>query len=250
MSILHSIVLGTISLLVLCSIQLSAQSVRSTVREGNKLYEQGRFADAGANYKQALESDKTLNESLFNLGDALYKQGKYEEAADQFRLLSVQKDVDKQTLAKTYHNIGNALLKKDKLDESVHAYKQALKMNPQDAETRYNLAYAQAKLQQEQQQQNKDQKNDKDKQQDQQQKQEQKQNQQKQDNQNQQQQNQAQNQQKNQQQQQNQAQAQNKPSISKADAERILEALNNDEKNVQKKLVKKKATPIAIEKDW
>jgi Ca-activated chloride channel family protein len=199
-------------------------SPRSLAREGNTAYQQGKYDEASVNYRASLERDKTFTEGIFNLGDALYKQGKYDEAADQFRLAAMQKHIEKELLAKSYHNLGNAMVKTNKLQEAVDAYKRALKANPNDDETRHNLSYALMKLQQQQQQS------------------------QQQQNQQQQQQQQSQ-QQQNQQQQQAQS-AQQKPSLSKVDAERILEALNNEEKNVQKKLIKKKVVPVIIEKDW
>lgn len=226
---------GMVFLMLLLSgnIVIFAQSARSQARNGNTAYDQGRYQDAETAYKHSIEADKKLRESMFNVGDALYKQAKYDEALDYFRLLSTQKDVSKDMLAKVYHNIGNSLLKKNKPEESIAAYKQALKQNPHDEDTRYNLAFARAKLQQQQQQQQKNQsgQNQKEQQQQQQNAADQQQQQQKPP-------------------QQQPSSSQSKPNISKADAERILEALNNDEKNVQKKLIKKKVTVQSIEKDW
>jgi tetratricopeptide (TPR) repeat protein len=199
---------------------------RALAREGNALYHQGKYGGALEQYRHALEEDKTLNQAIFNTGDALYKQGKYDEAADQFRLFTLQKGLNNHLLAQGYHNLGNSLLKQKKLQESVEAYKQALRNNPNDDDTRHNLAYAQMLLQQQNKQQQQNQ-------------QQNQQNQQQQEQQNQQ-----------QQQQQNQSPASQRPNLSKADAERMLEALNNEEKNIQKKLLRKRAVPRFIEKDW
>jgi tetratricopeptide (TPR) repeat protein len=230
------------------------KSARSLARDGNTLYYAGRFEDAASKYSSAFETDKKLKESVFNIGDALYKQGKFDAAADQFRLLTAYKDLDKTTLAKTHHNLGNTLLKQQKYAEAIESYKRALRLNASDEDTRHNLAYTQMQLQQQQkQQQNKNQKQDQQKQ-DQQKQDQQKQDQQKQDQQKQDQQKQDQQKQDQQKQdQQSQMQpsgAQQKPNLSKADAERMLEALNNQEKDVQKKLVRKRAVPVVIEKDW
>ncbi len=147
---------------------------------------------------------------------------------------------DKLELAKVYHNLGNSFLELDSLEESIEAYKNALRNNPKDMETKYNLAYAQQKLKEQQQNQCNKQNQDQEKQD------EQKDQQQKQDEQ------QKQDQQKNQQEQKQQQQEQQENKISKEDAQRLLEALENDEKEVQKRLKKAKAQAhkITIEKDW
>ena len=227
----HSITLITLITLITGN-TCFAQSDRTLAREGNKLYNDKKYSDAEVKYKKALAKNNNLIESKFNLGDAYYKQEKYDDAAQQYQDVIALKP-GKSTLTKAYHNLGNALLKSKKYQESIDAYKKALINNPTDNDTRYNLAYAQNMLreqqQKQQQQQNQNQnQNQKDKKQQQQQKQQQKQ----------------------QQQQQQQNQAQKKPEISKEDAERILQALNNDEKNKQKKFQKHAMAKVQIEKDW
>lgn len=240
-------------LMMFCTCLLFGQTDRSLVREGNSLYKQDKYADAETNYRKALEKNKEFNQGVFNLGDALYKQGRYDEAAEQYRN-SAAKETDPSAKAQALHNLGNSLLKGKKIPESISAYEEALKLHPDDLDTKYNLEYAQALLQQQQQKQNQknnDKKDNKDQQkQDQQKKDQQKQDQQKQDQQKQDQQKQD-SQQKNQDQKQQQDQAQQrKQQISKKDAERILEALNNQEKDVQKKLKKKVPARVHVDKDW
>jgi tetratricopeptide (TPR) repeat protein len=215
---------------------------RAEARAGNGAYSNGRFKEAETAYREALKQDNTLREGTFNLGDALYKQKKYDEAGDQFRLLADNSKAPSSLRSQSYHNLGNTFLQSKKLQESVNAYKNALRFNPTDEDARHNLAYAQKLLlqqQQEQQKKNQDNKNNDEQKQDQQQDQQQ----QNQDNKN----NQDQNKQNQQQQPQ---QSQTQPKLSKADAERILDALNNEEKNIQKRLIKRKANGVVIEKDW
>jgi Ca-activated chloride channel homolog len=225
-----------------CAGFTEAQSERSLIREGNHQYKDNKFADAEVNYRKALEKNKELSQGTFNLGDALYKQGRFDEAAEQYRNIA-SKSGDANLKSQAYHNLGNSLLKGQKIPESIAAYKEALKLSPNDADTKYNLEYAKAllKQQQQQQQQNKDQKKDEKQKQDQ-----QKQNQSKQD---QQKQEQKKEEQQQKEQQQRQAQ-QKKQQISKEDAERILEALKNEEKDVQKKLHKRVPARVKVEKDW
>jgi alpha-galactosidase/6-phospho-beta-glucosidase family protein len=147
------------------------------------------------------------------------------------------------------YNLGNSLLMANKLQESIEAYKNSLKLKPENLEAKYNLAYAQDQLrkqqeqqkqQQQQQQQNKDNKNqnkDQEKKEEENKKQDQKQqDQEKQDN----------------NQQQKQQDQQQQQSISKEDAERLLNAIANDEKNVQEKVKLAKAAKARVKtlKNW
>ena len=226
------------------SAQAQFANPRTVARSGNEAYSNGRFKEAETSYREALKQDMRLSEGTFNLGDALYKQKKYDESADQFRLLADNSKAAKNLRSGAYYNLGNSYLQTKKLQESVDAYKNALRMNPDDEDARHNLAYAQQLLlqqQQRQQQQQQNQQNNENKQDEQQQQNQQSQNDNKQNQQNQQNQNQQQSQQQ---------QSQTQPKLSKADAERILDALNNDEKNIQKRLIKRKATGVVVEKDW
>lgn len=234
-------------LLISWSWKAEAQSERKLIRSGNKLYQEKKFSEAENDYKKSLDVNKKSVEGNYNLGNAYYKQGKFEEAGQQFQSAAGENSISDENKAKIFHNLGNSMLKEKKYEESINAYKNSLKLNPKDNDTRYNLAYAKAMLQQQQQQQqqqNKDNKNQDKK--DQQNKDQQNKDQQNKDKQKQQDQ-----QQKDQdQQKQDQSQARNKKDISKEDAEKILQALNNDEKDTQKKLTKKQAVRISIEKEW
>ncbi len=222
-----------------------AQNEKSLVRKGNRDYKKGDFSEAELQYRKSIEKNNKTQEGKFNLGDALYKQGKYDEAAGTFQNLSNEKP-DKDLKAKSFYNQGNALLKAEKYQESANAYKESLKINPNDEDARYNYVYALSKLrqqQQQQQQQDKNKKDNKDKNKDQQKNQDKKDDKKTDKNQ---QQNQNQ-QQKDQKDQKEQAQ---QPKISKEDAERMLQAVNNDEKELQKKMAKKEGARVRIEKQW
>ncbi|RXF67354.1 tetratricopeptide repeat protein [Arcticibacter tournemirensis] len=224
------------------------QQVKKHIVKGNELYQQQNYKEAETNYRKSVDPKAHSIEGTFNLGDALYKQKKFAEAGEQFSKIAASA-TDKQVLSHAYHNLGNSLLSSKKIEESIEAYKKALLNNPKDDQTRYNLAYAKELLKQQQQnkqnqnkqnnqnqnnkdqdkkdQQNKDQnKKDQDK------KDQDKQNQDKKD------------QQKDQQPNPNQ--------LSKEDAERMLEALNNQEQGTQDKLKNKKLRggKARITKDW
>jgi len=216
-----------------------AQSVRSHISDGNSLYKDQKYADAEAEYRKSLEKDNQVMQGYFDLGDALYKQQRYDEAVQNYQS-ALTKTKEPKVQAQLHHNIGNSHLEQKNYQESIGDYKRSLKLNPGDEDTKYNLAYAEEMLkrqqQQQKQQQNKQNKNDKDQKKDQ-------QKQQDKDKQDQQKQNQQQNQQKQQQQQQ-------EKQMSRAEAERILNAFTNDEKNVQKQLHKKQVVRGNVEKDW
>ncbi|HIZ86724.1 MAG TPA: VWA domain-containing protein [Candidatus Coprenecus pullistercoris] len=131
-----------------------AQSDRSEVRAGNRDFKKGEFREAELDYKRALEADSASVTARYNLGNALYKSGSYNEAelyfkglGDTLRNLSAAKASD------YYHNSGNLAVQQQKYQEAVDAYKESLRLEPDNFETKANLAYAQKMLRQQQQQQ-------------------------------------------------------------------------------------------------
>ena len=213
-----------------------SQNKKKLIKEGNKLYNDSSYNMAEMKYRKSLEKDQNYFNAAFNLADAVYKQERYGEASSFFESLkdNARNDLD---LAHINHNLGNSLLKEGKLNEAIDAYKNSLRLNSNDDDTRYNLAYAQKMKQQQEQQQNKnqDKKQDKeqDKDQDKDQDKEERQNQEEQKN-------------------DNDKNPQQKDEMSKEDAEKMLEALLQKEKELQEKLQKKKVKgqKIKILKDW
>ena len=239
-------------LFLLAFVSLFAQNPQKDVREGNNLYKDKKYNLAELEYKRSIEKKPDNFEGNYNLGNAYYRQGKYDEASKQF-IQSTGVNNDKANQAKSYYNMGNAQYKAEKYQESVDAYKMALRLNPNDDDARYNLSSALLKLKQQQNENKDDKKKDgkdnKDQQKkDQQQQEQQKKDQQKKDQQNQQKQEQQDQAKKEQEKKEQQAR---QPKISKEDAERMLKALKNDEKNLQKKLAKRfEASGGTPEKDW
>lgn len=207
---------------------------RDYLRSGNKLYKDSTFVKAEVDYRKALELEPKSTDAMYNLGNSLLMQQKAKEAMEQYEAAS-RIEKDKNKLAQIYHNMGVILQSSKQLPQRIEAYKQALRNNPKDDETRYNLALAQKQLKDQQQQnqnQDKDQKQDQ-KQDDKQQNKDQ------------------QDQDKKDQQQNNQQQQQNQNQMSKENAEQLLKAAMQDEKNVQDKV--KKAVQVQgrkLEKDW
>lgn len=216
------------------------QSGKKLIREGNRNFEDKQFEESEVLYRKAINEEASSFDANFNLGDALYKQEKFDDAAGEFNGLANRVE-GADELAKTYHNLGNSLLKSEKYEQSIAAYKNSLRFNPYDLETKYNLAYAKDQLKKQQQEKNqqkdKDQKQNKEQEKKEQDKEEQENQEQK----------------KNDQQQDKQKQQQPQPQkISKEDANRLLKALANDEKKIQEKVKKAKAKmqKVKTEKDW
>lgn len=134
----------------------TAQSERKMTRKGNTQYETGNFIDAEINYKKALAENADLLEAQFNLGDALVKQERFDEALEAFDKVSASTE-NQKLKANALHNKGNVLLSQQDLEGAIESYKDALRVNPKDHETRYNYAYVKNLLDQQQQDQNQDQ---------------------------------------------------------------------------------------------
>ena len=131
------------------------QDFRKLVREGNRQYNAGKAVEAETSYRGALAVDEKSNLATFNLGNAMYRQEKFEEAGKKFEEAALGTS-DKMEKAKAFHNLGNSYLQQQKFKESIEAYKQALRNNPNDLETKYNLSFAMNMLKQKEQQQKQD----------------------------------------------------------------------------------------------
>lgn len=232
-----------------------SQSNRSILNDGVDKYEEKKYSDAELDFRKVVESSPKNFDANFNLGTSYYKQEKYDDAIKSFTS-AFESAKDNESKAKVFHNIGNSLLKSNKLEQSIEAYKNALKFNPNDQDTKYNLSYALEMLKNKDKDKNDKNKNDKNDKNDQ-----KKDDQKNQQNQNQDQQNQDQNKQDQQQnpkpkdqesKQDNTKQPQESKDvkISKDEAQRILDALKNNEKDLQKLLRKKSGKVKKTDKDW
>ena len=253
-------------LIIILTIAISTTSVfaqkeRKSIRKGNDIYEKAlgdsgyvdtiRMQNAELYYRKALDKEINSFEGGFNLGASLFKQQKFSESVDQYKILTSSVS-DKDKLGKVYHNLGNSLLMDGKLQESIDAYKSSLRNNPTDTATKYNLAAAQKLL--------KEAEENPDKQEQQQDQQEESEDQEKQEKQEQQENKDQEKQEKEQQQAEEdkeneegeEKEAARPDEISKEDAERILKAIQQDEKELQEKLKKEKAKAkkIRVEKEW
>ena len=226
-------------LLLLMAATASAQKAeRDFIRKGNRFFKDSVYVDAEVNYRKALETNPQSTVSMFNLGNTLAQQNKLQEAMEQY-VAATKIEKDKNDLAQIYHNMGVIFQSQKDYGKAVEAYKQSLRNNPKDDETRYNLALAQKLLKD--QQQNQDQNQDKN--------QDQKQNQK--DDKKDQNKDQQEQDKKDQQNQNQQQQQQNKDEMSKENAQQLLNAVMQDEKNVQDKVKKQlQIQGKKLDKDW
>lgn len=132
-------------LLIVLGMPSYGQSTNKYIRKGNKQYKSGDYTDAEAEYKKALTRDSVSAAGLFNLGNSLYQQQRYQDAMQQYEASARHSTSDADASAAAY-NIGNAFMNGKKWQEAIKAYQESLLKNPSDDAARYNLAYAQKML--------------------------------------------------------------------------------------------------------
>ena len=218
-------------ILLLVAMSVSAQTDRQYIRQGNKQYRASDFPNAEVSYRKALEKNDRNPQALYNLGNALLFQNKDSAAVAEYEK-AAKAETNELRKSKAYHNMGVVCQRHQMFGEAIEAYKQSLRLNPHDDETRYNLELCKRlQKQQQQNQQNQQNKDNKDKQKQDQQKQEQ---------------------QKQQQDKQKQEQQKQEPKMSKENAEQLLNAAMQQEKQTQERMKKAQQRPQrrSIEKNW
>ena len=210
---------------------LMAQSDRQYVRQGNQLFNKGDYERAEVAYSKAIEKNDRNAQAHYNLGNALMAQHKDSASVEHFQKAS-QLETNPLRRSQSFHNTGVVCQRNRLYGEAIEAYKQALRLNPADEESRYNLVLCQYEKQKQDQQQQQQQQQQQDQQQ-------QKQEQQQQQNQD-------------QQQQQQQQQEEKKPQMSKENAEQLLNAAMQQEKQTQKRMkeAQKQGMRHQNEKNW
>ena len=227
---IHNRYLG-LALMLLMSVSAFAQKAeRDYIRKGNRAFKDSIYVDAEVDYRKALDANPQSTIARFNLGNTLLWQNKAQEAMNEFAD-AARIEKDKGRKAQIFHNMGVIFHTTKEYEKAIEMYKEALRNNPSDDETRYNLALAQKMLKDQQQnQQNQDQ-NQQEQQQNQDQQQQQQQDQQ--------------------QQQQQQQPEQKQDEMSKENAEQLLNSVMQDEQNTQDKVKKQQVIQGSrLEKDW
>lgn len=209
----------------------NAQTDRQHIRQGNKLYRQEKYDKAEVEYQKALAANQRNPQAIYNLGCAMMMQQKDSAAIVQFENAG-KLETDKRRKSMAFHNMGWICQKHQMYAEAIEAYKESLRNNPDDNETRYNLALCQRQQKKNQQNQGGGGKDDK-KQDDEQDKKDKK----------------DQNQQQDQQKQQQQPP---KDQMSKENAEQLLNAAMQEEKATQQRMKKSMQHPNRrrLQKNW
>ena len=235
-----------VSILASYNIYAQSENYAKFYNKGNKFIE-NNFEEAEKNFRVAIDDSLSDLRATFNLSNKYYSEGLYDEAISR-QIESTKLAKNKSEKHKAFHNLGNSLMKKEMCSEAVLAYKNALRNDPSDDETRYNLALAK-KCEEEQQNddQNKDDQNKDNESKDDQSKDDQNNDSDNKDNQNKNDQNKDDNK--------SDKPKENKNQQSKLSPQQIknlLKAMENAEKKVQAKVndKKQKGTKVVSEKDW
>lgn len=212
---------------MITSVDGLAQPERGSVRSGNRAYKKGDTERAEVDYRRALEKNPESLFARYNLGNAVFKNGRAEEASNIVKGLDSL--ADEPLKANIYHNLGNYSLDQKKYQEAIEQYKSSLRINPSDMETKSNLAYAQKMLKREQDKNQNQNKDNQDKNKD----------------------NKDQNKDNEEQNRENQNQKQ--PQITPQSAQQMLQAIQNKERETQEKVNKERAKALQgrqKEKNW
>ena len=136
---------------VICT-SVAQTKEKFNLNKGIEAYKNGDYGTAQGKFEKAYKENSTYNGALYNAANSAYRNGDFEKATEYYEQYAETLE-SKNDKAKAYHNLGNVFLKQEKLKESIDAYKNALRNNPNDEDTRYNLSYALSKLKQQQQRQ-------------------------------------------------------------------------------------------------
>ena len=208
-----------------------AQNDRQLIRQGNRLFRQQQYAKAEVEYRKAIGKNAENAQAYYNLGCALQAQQKDSAAIIQYQK-SAQLEKGKVRKAKVYHNIGTICQGHQMFGEAIQAYEESLRNNPNDNQTRYNLALCKRQLKNQKKngggknKKNKDQQKNKDKQ--------------------------NKNQNKDQNKKDPQKQQQPKEQMSKDNAEQLLNAAMQEEQATQQRLKKAMQQPRrrTLQQNW
>ena len=126
-------------MLLVGTAQVGAQTDRNLIRQGNRAFKSQKWAVAETQYRKAISKDQKNPQAIYNLGCALMAQQKDSMAIQQFTN-AAQLETNRLRRAASYHNMGVIMQNHREYAQAIEYYKMALRCNPQDNETRYNLA--------------------------------------------------------------------------------------------------------------
>ena len=219
-------------LMLMTAMAANAQNDRDYIREGNRNFRSGKFAEAEVSYRKSIEKNPRNPQAAYNLGNALFAQKKDSAAVVAYES-GVQLETSAIRKSMGYHNMGVVCQSHKMFSEAIEAYKNALRLNPKDDEARYNLEICKKQQKNQQNKQNQDKQDQKKDDNGKDQKKDQQKEQQKQDK-------------------DKQQQKQDKNKMSKENAEQLLNAAIQQEKNTQKRMKDKMQQPRSrqLDKNW
>ena len=124
----------------------AAASAEGALRAGNKLYGKGKYEAALERYGTAAARSPKDPRPAFNAGGALYRLEKLEDSTAMYEAVAARKDLPAATRAAALYNLGNARFKGGDLPGAAAAFRGALTLSPGDMEARHNLAVTMQKL--------------------------------------------------------------------------------------------------------
>ena len=219
-----------IIMMALFSVPMYGQVDRSYIRSGNKNYKKANYSEAEVYYRKAQEKNKKNPQAIYNLGNALLMQKKDSVAIRQYEEAArIETNIFRK--ARSFHNIGVICQNHKMYSEAIESYKNSLRLNPNDDETRYNLELCKRQLKQQKEQEKKDNQKMKQNNKEDNQKEDKRQKQQPKD---------------------NQEQDKPKGGMSKENAEQLLNAVIQQEKDAQQKMKKAMQQPRSRrnQKNW
>ena len=161
MNYIHYIIV-TVAFLLVGGTNAVAQTDRNLIRQGNRAFKSQKWAAAETQYRKAIFKNQKNPQAIYNLGCALLAQQKDSLAMVQFgNAAQLESNIFRRS--KSYHNMGVVMQNHREYAQAIEYYKMALRCNPQDNETRYNLALCKKLLKNNQQNQNNKNKKDKNK---------------------------------------------------------------------------------------
>ena len=196
--------------LILTIITFWAWFPNSISTQGNEFYDQGKYDEALAAYDEALKNDDKNPSLHYNRGNVFYRQQEFPMAVQSF-MNALRGDLALK--ARAYYNMGNSLYRLGRLEESIEAYKEGLRLTSDDVDLKYNLEFVRQQLQDQesQDQESQDQEDEK---------------------------------------QSGEQEVPKDGELSRTDAERLLNALNRDEQDIQKRLRRQLDKQLNTEKNW
>lgn len=138
MNYIHYIIV-TVAFLLVGGTNAVAQTDRNLIRQGNRAFKSQKWAAAETQYRKAIYKNQKNPQAIYNLGCALMAQQKDSMAIQQFTN-AAQLETNRLRRAASYHNMGVIMQNHREYAQAIEYYKMALRCNPQDNETRYNLA--------------------------------------------------------------------------------------------------------------